>query len=145
MEAVQNEVINNLRATFKETDLFKVYQVPQATARPISQTVRQISNDCILTLHAALRPLSKVLLRVLQVVPAAPCSALRSSLPRQQCAAHRPCALIAQDIGSLETSAPEVAAKCPSLLKLRDQLYSAKFRALMEQLTGCGTFRQPTR
>ena len=34
MEAVQNEVINNLRATFKETDLFKVYQVPQATAPP---------------------------------------------------------------------------------------------------------------
>jgi Rps23 Pro-64 3,4-dihydroxylase Tpa1-like proline 4-hydroxylase len=71
LEAVQNEVINNLRATFKETDLFKVYQVPQ-------------------------------------------------------------------DIGSLETSAPEVAAKCPSLLKLRDHLYSKKFRTLMEQLTGCG-------
>jgi hypothetical protein len=142
MEAVQNEVINNLRATFKETDLFKVYQVPQATARPISQTVRQISNDCILTLHCP-----PALEQGTTGTPGSTSSTLplRSSLPRQQCAAHRPCALLAQDIGSLETSAPEVAAKCPSLLKLRDQLYSAKFRTLMEQLTGCGTCRQPTR
>ena len=91
MEAVQNEVINNLRATFKETDLFKVYQVPQATARPISQTFRQISNDCILTLPAALRPLSKVL-PVLQVVPAAPCHSVArcvSSSARPACALRR--------------------------------------------------------
>ena len=29
MQEVQKEAIENLKATFKETDLFKVYQVPQ--------------------------------------------------------------------------------------------------------------------
>jgi hypothetical protein len=86
MEAVQNEVINNLRATFKETDLFKLYQVPQATAHPISQTVRQISDDCILTLHCP-----PALEQGTTGTPGSTSSTLplRSSLPRQQCAAGR--------------------------------------------------------
>ena len=43
-----------------------------------------------------------------------------------------------QDLSTLETAAPEVAANCPALLRLRNQLYSKKFRSYLQDVTGCG-------
>ena len=71
MERARLEAIGELKADYKETDLFKVYQVPQ-------------------------------------------------------------------DLGTIERTAPELAAKAPALLKLRDALYSAETKRLVERVTGCG-------
>jgi Rps23 Pro-64 3,4-dihydroxylase Tpa1-like proline 4-hydroxylase len=70
LRRVRRECIDELRATFKETDLFKVFQVPQ-------------------------------------------------------------------DLGAIETSAPDVAARVPALRALRDALYAPRMRALVERATGC--------
>lgn len=71
MERARLEAIGELKADYKETDLFKVYQVPQ-------------------------------------------------------------------DLGTIERTAPELAAKAPALLRLRDALYSAETKRLVERVTGCG-------
>ena len=65
------EAITELKADYKETDLFKVYQVPQ-------------------------------------------------------------------DLGTIEATAPALAERAPALLRLRDALYGADFRRLVERVTGCG-------
>ena len=42
------------------------------------------------------------------------------------------------DLASIDDTQPELAAKLPTLLKLRDQLYSKEFRQLISDVTGCG-------
>ena len=71
LKSARREAIHELRADYKETDLFKVYQVPH-------------------------------------------------------------------DLGTIERTAPHLADKAPSLLRVRDALYSESTRRLVERITGCG-------
>ena len=71
LKNARREAIHELRADYKETDLFKVYQVPH-------------------------------------------------------------------DLGTIERTAPHLADKAPSLLRVRDALYSESTRRLVERITGCG-------
>eukprot|EP00056_Hartaetosiga_gracilis_P000963 m.41550 g.41550 ORF g.41550 m.41550 type:complete len:603 (+) comp10436_c0_seq1:142-1950(+) len=70
IEAVRDEVINNLETKFKETDLFKIYQTT--------------------------------------------------------------------DLANLDETNPELAAKLPSMLELRDAVYSKRFREFVSEISGCG-------
>jgi Rps23 Pro-64 3,4-dihydroxylase Tpa1-like proline 4-hydroxylase len=72
LKSARREAIHELRADYKETDLFKVYQVPH-------------------------------------------------------------------DLGTIERTAPHLADKAPSLLRVRDALYSESTRRLVERITGCGS------
>ncbi|KAJ1449292.1 Oxoglutarate and iron-dependent oxygenase degradation C-term-domain-containing protein [Pelagophyceae sp. CCMP2097] len=71
LERARREAIEGLRCEYKETDLFKLYQVPH-------------------------------------------------------------------DLSCIEKTAPDVAKKAPSLLQLRDAIYSPAFRAVVRAVTGCG-------
>ena len=43
------------------------------------------------------------------------------------------------DLANIDSSQPELSRKLPSLLKLRDALYSKKFREFVSRVTGCPT------
>mmetsp|Transcript_31041 Transcript_31041/g.68891 ORF Transcript_31041/g.68891 Transcript_31041/m.68891 type:complete len:719 (-) Transcript_31041:853-3009(-) len=76
LRKVRDEVVNNIQATYKETDLFKVFQTG--------------------------------------------------------------------DLGNLDKLDKDIAKKLPTLMRLKEALYSPEFRAFVREITGCGELSEKT-
>jgi len=149
LRAVRDEVINNVQATYKETDLFKVFQTGAARSR-VCAGARFLSERVFFCREARL-----VVQRHIAAGQAAMqlqrCSDYRLVLSSAACGSSpppprppsnhilqvnpHPISLTPSpptnskgDLANLDELDPASAAKLPSLMRLRDALYSQELR-----------------
>jgi hypothetical protein len=119
MIKVRDEIIHNIQATYKETDLFKVFQTG-APMRACSLFAIMSLSECTLTLLAPL------LVEI--ATHGAACHARHASSTHQ--------APAAGDLANMDSLEPENVAKLSNLLALRDAIYSQEFRGFIRDITG---------
>lgn len=130
LRAARDEIVEHVQATYKETDLFKVFQTGEERAKE-GRERRE---------HAGPRRNASRRLGSWR----APSRAV-ALLPPTSLAVAGPLSLLSLgDLGNLDALDASSSSKLPALLALKASLYSEPFRAFIRSVTGCGPLAPTT-
>lgn len=141
LKEVRDEIINNIQATYKETDLFKVFQTGKRACTAPHQAALEgaklgsggRASACMtVRCRSVHTQLAAILLSQHAkpfLTPTSCCTVLFTSTG---------------DLGNLSKLDPDAAAKLPSLMALKAALYSDAFRSFIRDVTGCGELSDQT-